>query len=388
MSSKISSKIIEGIKLTIGEKPAALHEPRFDASDKAAMQDVIESGFVSSVGPHLDAFEEQLQKYTGAKHAIAVCSGTAALSLALLSNGIGPKQEVLVPAMTFTATGNAIKHAGATPHFIDSDYEHLGVDTKALRKYLEQTTKIKNDRLYNVKTGRVIAAIMPVHIFGHIGNMVDLKDIAKEFKLLIIEDAAEALGSFQLGKHAGTFGECGVISFNGNKIITTGGGGAILTDDDGIAEYARHLATTAKRPHRYEYYHDCLGYNYRMPALNAALGNSQMQKLNSYLTSKQELSRLYEKNFAQMDGFEYFKNPNNSQSNNWLNAIKLKPTTKSQLNNILDDLNDFGYGARPVWALLNTLPHFAGEPSMTTDKAADLAGHLINIPSSPFLTKT
>lgn len=387
MSSNLASDIINAIKSTIGSGPAALHEPAFNDQDKAAMQDVIESGFVSSMGPHLDDFEDQLQSYTGAKHAIAVANGTAALTLGLLASGVEQGHEVLVPAMTFVATGNAIKHAGAVPHFIESDRHSLGVDTKALRTYLESITAVKKNRLHNIISGRIISAIMPVHVFGHIGDMNELKALAEEFNLLIIEDAAEALGSYQHSRHAGTFGNCGTLSFNGNKIITTGGGGAILTNNDDIAASARHLATTAKQPHRYEYFHDRLGYNFRMPALNAALGCSQLQKLDSYLRQKQQLSNAYEKNFAAIEGCVFVRNPKGSQSNHWLNAIKL--TTKAQLqrNTVLDALNDFGFGSRPIWALLNTLPHFAECPCMPLSAAAELVGRIINIPSSPFLAE-
>ena len=387
MSSSLSANIIEAIKATIGEHPAALHEPTFDDKDKAIMQEVIESGFVSSIGPHLDAFEDQLKKYTGAKHAIAVANGTAAITLSILASGVKATQEVLVPALTFVATGNAILHAGAIPHFIESDPKTLGVNVNSLEVYLKNITSFKDGTLYNLKSGRVIAAILPVHVFGHIGDMSELKILADKYKLTIIEDAAEALGSFQKGKHAGTFGTCGAISFNGNKIITTGGGGAVLTDNDEIASVVRHLATTAKKPHQYEYFHDRMGYNFRMPALNAALGCSQLQKLDNYLKLKKHLNNLYAKNFERVNGCEFVTNPKESQSNYWLNAIKLNPDAKPNRNDILDALNDFGYASRPIWTLLNSLPHFSEYPSMTLDTAKDLAGRIINIPSSPFLAK-
>lgn len=387
MSSNLTSDIISAIKATIGDGQAALHEPTFDDRDKAAMRDVIESGFVSSMGPHLEAFEEKIRSFTKAKHAIAVVNGTAALTLGLLASGVEPGHEVLIPALTFVATGNAIQHAGAIPHFIESDRNTLGVDVPSLRLYLERITTFKNGRLCNIKTGRTISAIMPVHVFGHIGDIDGLETLAEEFKLFIIEDAAEALGSFKHGKHAGIFGACGTLSFNGNKIITTGGGGAILTNDDNISNTARHLATTAKQPHRYDYFHDRLGYNFRMPALNAALGCSQMEKLDTYLRSKQQLNISYAENFAPVDGCDFMANPKDSQSNHWLNAIILNPQTKSQRNAVLDALNDFGYGSRPIWALLNTLPHFAECPSMPLGTAEDLVGRIINIPSSASLAE-
>jgi len=385
MSSSLAADIINAVELTIGNVVTGLHEPSFGDVDKVAMQEVIEIGFVSSTGPHLDKFENQLKAFTGAEHVVAVSNGTAALSLALLASGIVPGQEVLIPALTFVATGNAVLHAGAIPHFIESDSSTLGVNTKALIGYLEETTTNKEGRLVNVKTGRVIAAIMPVHVFGHIGDMTGLTELAREFNLLIIEDAAEALGSFQDGIHAGCFGKCGIISFNGNKIITTGGGGVVLTNDPNIATTARHLATTAKIPHRYEYFHDRIGFNFRMPALNAALGCAQMEKLPEYLKLKKKLKDNYSRNFANVHGCEFIENPAQSQSNNWLNAIQLTPENKSERNTVLNALNERGFGSRPIWALLNTLPHFADCPAMALPVAEHLAARIINIPSSPFL---
>lgn len=387
MSSSLSANIIQAVGTTIGNVTTGLHEPSFDDRDKAAMQEVIEFGYVSSVGPHLDKFEKQLQSFTDASYVVAVTNGTAALTLALLASGIKPSQEVLTPALTFVATANAIMHAGAIPHFIESDFNTLGVDTNALRAYLEKSTIIKEGHLLNTRTGRVIAAIMPVHVFGHIGDMTGLIKLAHEFNLPIIEDAAEALGSFQHGTHAGCFGICGTISFNGNKIITTGGGGAVLTNDPNLATNARHLATTAKMPHRYEYFHDRLGYNFRMPALNAALGCAQMEKLPEFLKLKKKLNDDYARNFSNIGGCDFINSPDHSQSNHWLNAIRLTPENKSARNTVLDALNEVGFGSRPIWALLNTLPHFADCPAMSLDAAEDLAARIINIPSSSFLAR-
>lgn len=387
MSYEFSSEIISSIAKAIGNVEVSLHEPQFDDRDKEAMQDVIRSGFVSSQGPHLDQFELSLKQITGAKYAICVTNGTAAITLGLIASGIMPGEEVLVPSLTFVATGNAILQANAIPHFVETNSNNFGIDVAKLQDYLNKNSKLEDGQCVNIRTGKVISAIVPVHIFGHIGNISELVKLAHTYNLKIIEDAAEALGSYKHGKHAGCFGQCGALSFNGNKIITTGGGGAVITNDSDLATTIRHLATTAKLPHRYEYNHDRQGFNYRMPSLNAALGCAQISKLKHYLEEKKRLKNRYVKCFKNGSCCDFVENPIGSQSNNWLNAIKLVPEAAFARDYILDALNNHGFGSRPIWKPLSELPHFSDCPSMNLPVTKDLASRIINIPSSPFLVR-
>lgn len=388
MSSELSQQIITAIRNTIGDVKASLHEPTFGQSDHEAMREVIDCGLVSSVGPHLDRFEEKLAEYTGAEYAVAVVNGTAAITLGLLACGVKPKEEVLIPALTFVATGNAVLQMGAAPHFVESDAHNFGIDARKLEIYLKANTEMRSGRCVNVQTKRIISAIIPVHIFGQIGDISKIMCIAKRFNLRVIEDAAEALGSFKNYSHAGCFGDCGAISFNGNKIITTGGGGAVITNNFELATYVRHIASTAKIPHEYEYFHDRLGFNFRMPSLNAALGCSQLEKIGSYLRTKAQLNQDYSKNFSEIMGCDFVVQATGSNTNHWLNTIKLKPEFASYRNNILDALNANGIGSRPIWTPLNQLPHFQNYPTMDLSIAEKLAASLINIPSSPFLARS
>jgi len=387
MSSKLSQQIIFAIRKTIGDGKASLHEPMFDQSDHKVMKEVLDSGFVSSVGPHLDRFEQKLAQYTGAKYAVALVNGTAAITLGLLACGVKPKDEVLIPALTFVATGNAVLQLGAVPHFVESNLHNFGIDAKKLEIYLKANTEMLSGRCVNLQTKRIISAIIPVHIFGHIGDISEIICVAKRFNLRVIEDAAEALGSFKNYSHAGCFGNCGAISFNGNKIITTGGGGAVITNDIELAAEVRHIATTAKIPHEYEYFHDRQAFNFRMPSLNAALGCSQLEKLENYLKAKAQLNKNYAENFSEIAGCDFVAQSNQNNSNNWLNTIKLKPEFACERNNILDALNANGIGSRPIWTPLNELPHFENCPTMNLDIAKKLAASIINIPSSPFLAQ-
>ena len=382
---ELTNNIILTINKSINVKKASLHEPSINEDDIRSVVKTLQSGFISSVGKEIETFEQNLSKYTNSAYAIAMSSGTSALHISLLVNQIKENDEVLVPALTFIATANAISYCKAIPHFVDSAADSLGINIKKLELYLEKNTKLENNECINLNTGRRISAIIPVHIFGFIGDMSNLEKLAKKFNLVIIEDATEALGSFKNHRHAGTFGRCGCLSFNGNKIITTGGGGALITNDLKLANDARHLSTTAKLQHKYEYNHDEIGYNYRMPALNASLGNSQLIKLPKYIIAKTRIRDAYLKNFNNVEGLQFFLGPQNCTSNYWLNALKLDKENIKYKNVIIKELNQHGYACRPIWQLISSLKPYQNNPSMNLSQAKQLQESIINIPSSPKL---
>lgn len=369
----------------LGPGPVALHEPIFDGNEWRYLKDCLDSGFVSSVGKYVDRFEVALATYTGAKHAVAVVNGTAALHIALRLAGVTADDEVLVPALTFVATANAVSYCGATPHFVDSEARTLGVDAKKLHHYLEKHTEQRNGHCTNRETGRIIRALVPMHVFGHSADLFELQKVAAAFDIVLIEDAAESLGSYYRGRHTGTFGLMGILSFNGNKTITTGGGGAILTDDAEIARHAKHLTTTAKLPHVWEYRHDEIGYNYRLPNINAALGCAQLERLPKMLAAKRELFRRYHDAFLSMEGVELMVEPEGCQSNYWLQALLLDEEYAGQRDELLHASNAAGFMTRPVWVLMNELVPFEKCPRMNLDCAKSLSRRLVNIPSSASL---
>lgn len=282
-SAPLSDRIVNAIRDVVGSSPVFLHEPIFSGNEWQYVKECIDTSFVSSVGKFVDRFEVELARYTEAKHAIAVVNGTAALHVALKLAGVGQNDEVLIPSLTFVATANGVSYCGAIPHFVDSEESTLGIDPKSLRDYLASITEIRNQQCVNILTGRMIRAIVPMHTFGHPADMEGILSIGKDFHINIVEDATESLGSYYQGRHTGTLGLLGTLSFNGNKTITTGGGGAILTNDPEIAKKAKHITTTAKLPHRWEYVHDEIGYNYRMPNINAALGCAQLEQMPKFL---------------------------------------------------------------------------------------------------------
>ena len=378
----LAASVIHAIRQVAGAGSLALHEPLFAGNESRYLEECLKSTFVSSVGPFVDRFEAELAAYTGAKHAVAVVNGTAALHIALVVAGITRGDEVLVPALTFAATTNAIAYCGAIPHFVDSEERTLGVDPAALREYLNDRTTMRGGACWNRSTGRAIRAIVPMHTFGHPVDIDGLSALARDFGLQIVEDAAESLGSFYGARHTGTFGVLGTLSFNGNKTITTGGGGAILSNDTALARRAKHLTTTAKVAHRWEYRHDELGYNYRMPNLNAALGCAQLEQLPVLLAAKRRLYDRYRSVFASIKGLRLMREPEGCRSNYWLQALLLDHDRESQRDAILEATNDDGVATRPVWTLNHELPAFAGAPRMPLPVAESLAQRVINIPSS------
>jgi perosamine synthetase len=368
--------------LPTGHGSIGLHEPEFGANDRAYVLDCIDSTFVSSVGKYVDRFEKDLADYTGAKRAIAVANGTAALHIAFVAAGVKAGDEVIVPTLTFIATANAVSYCGALPHFADSEERTLGLDAAKLDAWLTQAAEIRNGTCYNKATGARIAAVVPMHTFGHPVELEKLIEVAARWKLALIEDAAESLGSTYRGKHTGRFGVMGTLSFNGNKTVTTGGGGAVITDDEALADRLKHLTTTAKVKHPWFFIHDEVGYNYRMPNLNAALGCAQMERLPAFIVEKRNLAARYKAAFAKVPGVRFADEPTGTQSNFWLNAVLLDAANADQLVLLLEKANAAGFGTRPVWTLMHKLPMYAACPRMDLSVAESLERRLINIPSS------
>jgi aminotransferase in exopolysaccharide biosynthesis len=374
--------IIKSIKNVVGKQKHHLHEPLFFGNEIKYLKKTITTNLVSSVGPFVKKFEDQITKFTKSKYTISAVNGTEALHLSLVACGVKYNDEVLVPTITFVGTANAIVYSGAIPHFVDSEIETLGIDPLKLEKYLKKITIKKGKFYFNKKTKRKIKAIMPVHVFGNICQIDKILKIAKKYNLLVIEDAAEALGSFFKNKHAGTFGLVGCFSFNGNKIMTTGGGGAIITNNKLLAKKIKHLSTTAKIEHRWEYIHDAVGYNFRMPNLNAALGSAQIENLNKFLKSKRKLFLRYCKEFLKVNNVTLIKNPEFSKSNNWLNTIFIKNSSIKKRNKVLSLAQKNQIFLRPVWKPLHTLKHLNNMPRMNLDAAIKIYKSCINLPSS------
>ena len=383
--TKLSSQICNGIKSVIGESKFSLHEPSFDNEELNNLKDCIDTTFVSSIGEYVNKFENLISEYTNSKRVIAVVNGTSALHLALKVAGIKANDEVICPSLTFVATANAISYLDAKPHFVDINEKTLGLDPEALNKWLGEIVVREDGQIKNKNTGRKISAIVPMHAYGHPVEIESIKEIANRYDLFVIEDAAEALGSFYKNKHAGTFGDIGILSFNGNKIITTGGGGALLTNNDEIAEKAKHLSTTAKIKHKWEFVHDQIGFNYRLPNLNASLGCAQMRKLPKFINSKRILFSKYYEAFKCIKGIKLFSEPINSKSNYWLQTLILERGYEEELPDILDITNKSGLMTRPAWELIHNLPMYRDCPRAPLPIAESLAKRIINIPSSAFL---
>jgi perosamine synthetase len=380
--TQLADQVVAAIRAVVGVGPVALHEPSFNGNEWLYLKECLDSTFVSSVGKFVDRFELDLASYTGAKHAVAVVNGTAALHIALKLAGVQTGDEVLVPTLTFVATANAITYCNARPHFVDSDEITLGVDAAKLREYLLIHTEQLEGQCVNRATSRVIRALVPMHTFGHPVDINGLLAIAHDFNIILVEDAAESLGSFYHGKHTGTFGLLGTLSFNGNKTITTGGGGALLTNDSTLARQAKHLTTTAKLPHAWEFQHDEIGYNYRLPNLNAALGCAQLEQLPDKLAAKRVMFERYQSAFTQVAGVKLMSELAQCQSNYWLQTLLLDPNNSDQRDFILKATNDAGLMTRPAWTLMHELEPFKGYPRMDLTTAQSLTQRLINIPSS------
>jgi perosamine synthetase len=359
-----------------------LHEPQFQGSEWRYLKECLDTGWVSSVGKFVDRFEEMLVEYTGARCAIAVVNGTAALHVCLKLAGVEPGDEVLIPALTFVATANAVSYCGGVPHFVDSEERTLGLDPQKLDGYLRQIAEVRAEGCFNGKTGRRIKAVVPMHVFGHPVDLDALSEVCARYSLVLVEDAAESLGSYYKGSHTGNHGRLAALSFNGNKTITTGGGGAILTNDEQLGKLAKHITTTAKVPHRWAFDHDMIGYNYRLPNINAALGCAQMELLSRFVAQKRELAASYRKAFDALPGVRFMTEPEFARSNYWLNTLLLDESHADQREAVLELTNSHGIMTRPAWTLMSKLPMFLDSPRMDLSVAQSLERRLINIPSS------
>jgi aminotransferase in exopolysaccharide biosynthesis len=356
-----------------------LHEPRFFGNEKKYLEECIDSTYVSSVGKFVDQLEDRIAKYTGAKYAVATTNGTSAIHISLILANVDQNCEVITQAINFVASCNAISYCNASPIFIDVDRDTMGLSPSALKFFLDNNTTIKNKQCINNKTSKVIKACIPMHSYGHPCRIEEIKKICDEYNIFLIEDAAESVGSLYKGRHTGTFGQLAAMSFNGNKIVTAGGGGCVITDDEILAKKAKHLTTTAKVPHRWDFYHDQIGYNYRMPNLNAALLIAQLEKLDDFILNKRKLANKYEVFFKSINYF-FFKEPKDSKSNYWLNSVVLR--NKKQRDQFLDETNLNGVMTRPIWTLMNKLPMFKNSQYDDLKNSEWLDERVVNIPSS------
>lgn len=372
---------IEFIKSVYGNKEfTPLAVPVFCGNEKAYLNECIDTTFVSSVGKFVDRFEDDMAKYTGAKKAVVCVSGTNALHMSLMLVGVERNDEVLTQALTFIATCNALSYIGAHPVFLDVDKSTMGLSPDAMKEWLIKNAEIKNGECRNKNTGRRVKACVPMHTFGHPVRIEEIAALCEEWHIELVEDAAESIGSTYKGKHTGTFGKVGAISFNGNKTITTGGGGMMLFNDEELAAHAKHITTQAKVPHRWEFRHDHIGYNYRMPNINAALGCAQLENLDKYIACKRNVAAEYSEYFKNIDGIDFFVEPEDTFSNYWLSAIVMKDK-EAQLE-FLQQSNDNGVMTRPIWELMNRLPMFENCENDGLKNTIWFADRVVNIPSS------
>jgi perosamine synthetase len=381
----MTTRIVAALHSVLPDGGAALHEPRFGGNEWAYVRECLDSGWVSSVGSFVDRFERCLADFTGISHAVATVNGTAALQLCLQLAGVQRDDEVLIPALTFVATANAVSYCGAVPHLVDSDGLTLGIDPAKLGDHLADISVQRNNCCFNRFSGRRIRVVVAMHTFGHPVDLDSLLEVCHRHHLELVEDAAESLGSYYKGHHTGSYGCCAALSFNGNKTVTTGGGGAILTNDEKRARLAKHLTTTAREPHRWEYFHDMTGYNFRMPNINAALGCAQLEQLPVFLGSKRRLAGCYKAAFEGVEGVQFFVEPWFASSNYWLNTLLLNEDMTGERDAILAATNDAGIITRPAWAPMHRLPMYRNCPRMGLETVESLERRLINIPSSVVL---
>ena len=378
------TKAIKSV-LPVKRQEVSLHDPIFNGNEWKYIKECLDTGWVSSVGKYVDRFEKDLAEFTGVKKAVAVVNGTAALHICLKLIGIMPGYEVLIPALTFVATANAVAYCGAIPHFVDSQEVSLGLDAAKLDSYLKEIADVRHDGCYNRKTGRPIKAVVPMHTFGHSVDLDSLMDVCMTYKLELVEDAAESLGTYYKERHTGNWGRLSALSFNGNKIMTTGGGGAILTNDESLGKIAKHLTTTAKIPHKWSFIHDQIGYNYRLPNINAALGCAQLEQIPKFIESKRCLAERYRLALHGVEGVSLFTEPKWSRSNYWLNVLLLDKEYANQRDKLLEATHEVGILTRPAWTLLHRLAPYVNCPRMDLSIAESLEQRIINIPSSTFL---
>ena len=377
--------VVKSIQKVTGKGAHLLHEPLFFGKETKYLQNTIKQNLVSSAGKYVNKFEEKIKKFTKAKFAVAVVNGTQAIYISLKVCGVKENDEVLVPALTFVATANAVSYLGAHPHFVDSNIKNFGINCIKLENYLDKIAIFKGNKCINKLTGKVIKAIIPVHVFGHPCDIQGVIKIAKKYKLIVVEDAAGALGSFYKKKHLGTFGDAGCISFNGNKIITTGGGGMVITNKKKLAKKIKHLTTTAKIKHKWEYMHDEVGYNFRMPNLNATLGLAQLEKINEFLKAKRMLFKKYYNAFNKIKGISLYKEPKNARSNYWLQTLILNKKNINLKNKILKESNKKLIYTRPVWKLISELRPYKKNQKMNLSGSQEIYNKIVSLPSSQSL---
>jgi len=374
-------KIVDFIHELYGsEEFVPLSVPKFVGNEKKYLNECIDTTFVSSVGKFVNRFEEDMARYTGVKKAVVCVNGTNALHMALMLSGVERDDEVLTQALTFIATCNALSYIGAHPVFLDVDLTTMGLSPEAVKEWLAKNAEVRDGVCYNKCTGRRVKACVPMHTFGHPVRIEELLAVCEEYHIALVEDAAESIGSLYKGKHTGTFGKVGALSFNGNKTITTGGGGMLLFMDEELGKLAKHLTTQAKVPHRWEFRHDHIGYNYRMPNINAALGCAQLENLDQFIADKRQTAAAYKEYFANVEGVEFFCEPENARSNYWLNAVLL-PNKEAQ-QDFLQYTNDHGVMTRPIWELMNRLPMFENCETDGLKNTQMFSDRVVNIPSS------
>jgi perosamine synthetase len=386
MTHDLATAIVAACRKTLpSQRPLVLHEPDIGELEQRYVRECVQSGWVSTAGQFVERFESELRARTGASYAIATVSGTSALHAALLAVGVQPGEEVLLPALTFVATANAVSYCAAVPHFVDACRASLGVDPDALEDYLRRHAALRDGFAVNVASGRRIRALIVMHAFGHPARMDGLRVLARRWKLELVEDAAESLGSMYRGRYTGTLGTVGVLSFNGNKTATAGGGGAVLTSEAAIAARTRHLCTTARIDAGWNFVHDAIGFNYRMPSLNAALGLAQLERLDSLLAAKEALARRYAQAFAGISGVMLFEPAAHVRSNHWLNTLVLSSSSGCTRDEVIRCLQSDGIHARPAWTPMHCLPMYSQCPRMPLPATEELAACIVNLPSSPAL---
>lgn len=383
----LQSSIVTALRRVLGEarKPLALHEPEFASREWEYVKECLDTGWVSSVGSYVDRIERDIAGFTGCRHAIATSNGTSALHICLLLAGVDAGDEVLVPTLTFVATANAVSYLRAVPHFVDCETASLGIDAANLDAYLRETAQIVDGVCTNRVTGAPIKALVAMHVFGHPCEVEALAGLARRWNLVLIEDAAESLGSYYRGRHTGNFGRVAALSFNGNKIVTTGGGGAVLTNDAELARRAKHLTTTARVSDRWNFVHDEIGYNYRMPNINAALGCAQLEQLGDFLRAKRALFERYRSAFAAVPNARMLAEPEGCRSNYWLQALLLDESISGQRDELLAATNAVGFQTRPAWMPMHTLAPYDSCPRASLHVVESLQRRIINVPSSAAL---
>ena len=376
---QISEDVVAFARRIFGEDFVPLHRPVFEGNERQYLVDCIDSNFVSSVGAKVSEFEQLVAEFTGSKHAIATVNGTAALHIAIELAGVKPGDEVISQALTFIATCNAISYAGAEPLFVDVDVDTMGLSPVALKRFLEKNAEKRTSGTFNKTSGKKISACVPMHTFGFPCRIAEIAEICADWDIALIEDAAESLGSYVGNRHTGTYGSIATLSFNGNKVITTGGGGMIITDDSELAKRAKYITTTAKVPHPYEFVHDEIGYNYRMPNLNAALGCAQMERLDEFLTIKAQLADQWDTFFHDRD-VDFVKAIDGNNANHWLNAIIFD--CRLDRDKFLKMTNDNNVMTRPIWTLMSKLPMFKDYQTDGLENSLWLEDRGVNVPSS------